>query len=277
MTPPGPPAGRVQVVRLSAHTRARWQPRVAALEGGAVYPLGADTFRLDHGPDYFAFFERLGRVEYWVALVRREVAAVGCGVLRRVPLRRGGPRVRAWYLCDLKVAPAHRGAHLPLRMLARGFPWGYLRCPRGYGVTMNPGDGAPNRVVRLVARWRWSPVRAAATLALFSLDPDAMRDAAPLVRAHRGPFGYRSLAGRKDLILGSTGARMPLLHVEWAPPEPGLLPAPRPDHVHMLCAPEGDPLARALGARGHAPSATATVVAHGLGGCDWRFIQTSEI
>lgn len=48
--------------------RARFQPSIAVLEKVAAYPLGNDFFQIDHGVDYFAFFDRLGQVNYYVVL-----------------------------------------------------------------------------------------------------------------------------------------------------------------------------------------------------------------
>lgn len=271
-------------VRVREQDRPALQAKIAALEALAVYPLGQDAFRLDHGRDYFAFFDRLGEVDYRCALEGDQVVAVGAGVLRRVPRTQGGRLVRAWYGADVKVHPDHRGRRLPLSMLSRAFLWNYLRCPRGYGISMNPGDGSPNKVARLMGRWRWSPFRLAATLDLWSLDADAAAAVAPLVVERRGPVRWRSLEGVKDLVLESTKARLPLLHLEWAtgaapgPRDPSTTrDAPRAGATHMLCAPRGDPLHAALLGRGLRPSAAASVIAHGLRGCDWRFVLTSEI
>lgn len=273
----------MRFVRIARRDRPAFQARLAALEKLATYPLGTDTFQLDHGPDYFAFFDRLGDVLYLAALEGDDLAAVGCGMLRRVPLRQGERPTRAWYAADLKVHPDHRGEHLPLKLVARNFVWNYLRCPRLYGITMNPPGGGENRIVRLAARWRWTPVGPGPLLQLWSLDADAMRRALPALERHRGPIRFRSLEGVKDLVLGSTGRRLPLLHAEWGPAPPAhatvgaLVEGPRPDHVHMACAPEGDALAADLRALGFAPDATATIVHHRMGRSDWRFVLTSEI
>ncbi len=55
-------------MRVTPADRPALGPRLAALERLATYPLGRDTFQLDHGPDYFAFLDRLGaEVDYRVA------------------------------------------------------------------------------------------------------------------------------------------------------------------------------------------------------------------
>jgi hypothetical protein len=147
---------------------------------------------------------------------------------------------------------------------------------------MNPAGGARNPVVRLLGRFRIAPLRAAGTLAIFALTPAQFVEWRSVLRAHRGPVALISLAGKKDLVLTSTGARMALYHVHFGSP-PGLggspvapetLPA---DATCMVCALDGDPLTAELSARGAAVAGTATILTHGLGDVDWSFILTSEI
>ncbi|MGE0713141.1 MAG: hypothetical protein AB7N76_20150 [Planctomycetota bacterium] len=267
----------VRIVRVDQTRDPAVLAGVAALEGLASYPLGDDRFQVDHGPDYLAFFQRMGDLLYLAAVDGEQVVAVGAGVLRTIPYADGEAPRRAWYLCDLKVHPEHRGRRIPLQLLRAGFCPHVLRCHRGYAISMDPPAGE-NRVVRLLGRWRWTPIRFARRLHLFSLDSEQMRAAAPAVEAERGPLGYLSLRGVKDIVLESTGQPMPLLHVVWgAAREAAAAAAPQPEHTHMLCAPEDDPLDRALRAAGHQPSAKASVVAHRMADCDWRFVLTSEI
>lgn len=261
----------VQVDEGNAHL---WASGVEALEAGVTYPLGADRFALDHGDDYFAFFRRLGDLVYCAAVEGDEVVAVFAGALRHVPV--GDRTAPAWYLCDLKVRPDHRGRRLPLRILSWALPRHIGRAARGYGITMNPSTGE-NRVARLFRRFPMLPVGCGPQLLFWSLDADQMAEMAPIVTAHRGPIGYLSHRGRKDLRLQSTDAPMPLLHVQFGPLGEPQREAPLPGHTHMLCAPEGDALAEALSAAGIAPSATATILHHRMGGSDWRWVLTSDI
>lgn len=264
----------MRVVKIARDERPAWAGPIAALEAGARYPLGADHFRLDHGADYFAFFDRLGDVAYYAAVEDGEVLAVGAGVLRQVP-GAGGSRL-AWYICDLKVRPDRRGQHIPLRMFAAAFPPEFARCPRGYGISMDP-PGRPNRVVGIFQRFPVMPIRHAATIELWSLDADAMDTALPVVREHRGEVGFLSLGGVKDIVLASTGAPLALRHVQFGPLAAPAAPAPTDGAVHMLATPERDALGDALRDLGHAPSATATVITLGMDDTDWRWVLTSDI
>jgi hypothetical protein len=276
---------RFRFRRITASDRPRYQARLEALERLATYPLGAkDSFQISHGENYFAFFERMGELHYHAALhvtgeapEGERLAAVGAGVIRRVPLREGARPKRAWYLCDLKAHPDYRRRHLPLKMLSSAFWINYLRCARGYAISMNPGDGSPNPIVRLLAHFKWAPARLAGTLELYTLSMESMLACEDALREHRGPISYLTLAGKKDLILASTGAPAKLLHVQFGPcAEPGIA-RPQPEHIHTFCTPAGDPLSRRLRELGFAPDATASIISHRMPGCDWRFVLTSEI
>jgi hypothetical protein len=261
----------VKLVKIRPGNRILFRDRIAALEAIATYPLGADSFQIDHGNDYFRFFERLGGVHYYTMNDGERVAAVAAGVLRRVP-------ERTWYLCDLKVHPDYRGQRLPLKILSRAFIHNYLRCPRGYCVSMNPADGRPNRIARLLEHFRWAPARIATELRIYSLDAEAMRKCEPVLRKHRGKLSYLSLTGIKDIILGSTGKPMPLLHAQFGPcAELGTAVAPLEGYTHMFPAPNGDPMIAELRALGVEPHASASVIAHRMQRSDWKFILTSDI
>lgn len=262
---------------IAIDERSLFQARIMALEQTARYPLGNDFFQLDHGRDYFAFFDRLGELQYYAAIDSDLVCAVGAGILRQLPYRQTEAARDAWYLCDLKVHPRYRRRNLPLKVFRCGFYSNVHRCDRGYAISMNPGDGSANRVVRLLERF--TPARLSRTVALnlYSLDASDMADLEPLLIEYRGAISYLSLQGVKDLRLQSTGQILPLLHVQWgSTAQPGQT-APQPGYVHMFCSPQDDELAIAIAARNIHPSATATVISHGMDNSDWRFILTSDI
>ena len=267
----------IRLVTLDRGSRDRYRAGVTALEASASYPLGADRFRIDHGADYFAFFDRIGELRYEIALDRDRVVAVGAGILRTgVPF---GDRARsAWYLCDLKVHPDYRGRWIPFSIMRRAVPKSYVRCPRCYAISMNPDGGRTNPVVTLLQRWRLVPLHASPILLVYSLDAQSMRAAIPLLEAHRGAApSYLSLGGIKDIVLASTGRPMQLLHAQFGPYAERGLPEPVEGAVHMFCSPSEDALARDLAGAGIPPSASATVLHHGMAECDFRFVLTSEI
>ena len=143
---------------------------------------------------------------------------------------------------------------------------------------MNPADGAPNRVARLLLRSRsQSRLRAGPVLQLYGLDAVAMRQLEPIMRASRGELGYLSLTGTKDIVLASTGAPMPLLHVQLGPSSAPDRQAPEPDAVHMFCTPDADALDCAVRGVGHVPIASAMVLQVGMDQVDGSFVLTRDI
>ncbi len=270
-------ANRIRVIELTEKNWADYQDRVVALEKGISYPLGSDRFELHHGEDYFAFFKRLGKVRYYAALDGERVVAVGCGIIRHVPLTDGKRPKKMWYACDVKVHRDYRRTRIPTKMFIKAFPLNYLRCPRGYGISMNPGDGSPNRAVKVFKQLPFIPIHADHVIGLVSLDAEAMRRVHPILESHRGPVTYLSLGGIKDIILESTGQPLPLLHAQFGPCAQTGHPEPIEGNTHMFCAPLGDPLLVELATQGIEPSSTATIVEHRMQPCDWRFILTSDI
>jgi hypothetical protein len=264
--------GAVRFVGLRGDQRAAYAAPLAAIDAEARYPLGDDTFTLDHGEDYFAFFDRLGEEERWVVLDENEVAATASGVLRTLD---DGP---AWYLCDLKVRGPYRERHLPTRLGLRAAPAGLLRCRRGYGIAMDPpgASGASHPMARRLGRLSLFKAAVLGHLTLFVLDAAEATALTPTIEAHRGPVSWLSLAGVKDVVLESTGAPMPLLHAQFGPyAERG--GDVREGGVHMVCAPSDDALGAALAREGLPVSGTATVFHLGMDAGFLPAILSSDI
>lgn len=260
----------MKLVKITAENRKKWQVGVARLENMSIYPLGTDSFRINHGQDYFAFFDRLGNAHYYAWVQQNEVVAVACGVLRNLPQK-------AWYLCDLKVHPDYRGRRLPLKMLTRVFWYQYLRCGRGYGISMNKPNENGNKVFRLLSQFRWLPFHVGTLLDIYSLDSQGMTQCQPLLEKSWGKIGYLSLAGKKDIVLQSTGKSLPLLHLQHGPTATYQFDSAQIGFTHMFCLPQSHTLSVDLKKLGITPQASATLVHHRMHHWNWDFVLTSDI
>ena len=267
----------MKLMRITDELRPAFQERLKDFDSHWTYPYGEDRFRIDHGPDYFAFFDRLGELYAYAWVEDDRIVGTGAAVLRRVPFVAGQPPKKTWYLCDGKVHPDHRGKRLAFRAATSRFLTHYLRAPRAYAVSMNPGDGSENPVVRHALRYRLAPLEVAGILDIFTLDADAMRAHEPLLVEHRGPVSYLSLEQKKDIVMQSTGERMPLIHVQFGPCAERGAAEPLPGHTHMFPALRDGELSRAMIDAGIRPSADASLLAHRMKRCDWRFVLTSDI
>ena len=257
------------LVPIPEPERAGWQARLAAFEREFAYPLGPDRFHLDHGADYFAFFDGLGSIRPYVATQHDQVI----GVL--VAVRRTIVGQRCWYLCDLKVSPRVGGWSVGSRLLRAWQADHRLPGEPVFGVSMNP-DRGENRLARLALQSRLLGPLEASALVLFSLEQRAWHVAAPRLEAALGPLAFRDARAEKDIVLQSTGTSLPLLHLQYGSLARGNVKDSRAGWVHMFCLPGDHPLRPDLAGAGIVPTATASVL-HSPGLRAWRSLLTSDI
>jgi hypothetical protein len=261
----------IEILTLDEISKEKFSSRVQELENIASYPFGDDFFKIDHGLNYFSFFERLGKVTFRVALHQGKVVACAAGVLRSLQL--DGIITKAWYLCDLKVHPDFLGKRIPSKIFRKNLIANYIKCGRAYAVSMNPPDGE-NRVVRLLKKFSWLPFRQSTKLNFYNLTyPQLLQF---VERNKLGPQSFLSLKGKKDLIMKSTGQPMKLLHFQHGQFANEQCIGPLPDHFHMYCAVVGSKLDFLL-AKDFKPQASASVISHRMPNLDWDFILSSDI
>ncbi|HHT0593895.1 TPA: hypothetical protein ACTXXA_002789 [Legionella anisa] len=267
----------MKLVRLTRESMNLYLTQILDLEREVTYPYGDKFFKIDHGNDYFAFFERLGKLRYYVLLDKHRVAGVVAAVLRTVPSRIGLKKI--WYYCDLKIHPDYRGQHLPIKMAYKIYLRNLLSSWNGFGISMNPLTGSSqNRMTRLAKWLRWIHVRDT-QLSLFSLDHDSMQMAQPILERHRGDVRFLSLEGIKDLVLTHDQSRIPVLHAQFGEMGKGSEKEypPQEGHIHMFCATSEDPLVEELSGIQLFPSSTITLLNCGTKPRNWDWILTSDL
>lgn len=265
------------MIEIRAINRKNWTSLSAALqelESFAEYPYGEDHFKISHGSSYFSFFERLGEPLFHIAIEGQKVVACAAGVLRSIPTANG--TVNSWYLCDLKVHPDYRDQRIPSQLFRKSLFFNYIRCGRAYAVSMNPSD-RPNRVVEITKKFPYFPISLAGVLNIYSLDFDQVSEVSSVLQQFLGPVSFLSLAGKKDLLMKSSGQALPLLHIQHGPlADPAGELAPKEGFSHMICTQKNSQLDQALSSR-FSISATASILAHRMNKFDWSFILTSDI
>lgn len=264
------------MIEIKALKKDNWQEfgaRLQELENVAEYPYGDDFFKLNHGENYFAFFERLGNPLFHVALAENRVVACAAGILRT--LRVENETIKAWYLCDLKIHPEFQGRQITPKLFTKSFVRNYLKCSRGYAISMNPVKGE-NRIVKLLMRLPQIPVSYAGKLNFYSFDESQAASIQKDLEAELGKISYLSLKGKKDLIMKSTNLRLPLFHVQHGAMAADAMKTPSEIGTYMICAFENGSLDCLL--KNKFPiSATASILAHRMNPKDWSFILTSDI
>ena len=96
------------------------------------------------------------------------------------------------------------------------------------------------------------------------LDSEKIKIIEPILQEHLGPISHLSLQGIKDIILQISQSAMPLLHIQFGPSAQKGYADPIDGYIHMFCIPIDDPLVVVLEKQDVYPSATATVIHHGM-------------
>jgi hypothetical protein len=260
----------MKIIEIKIKDREYFQERIEALEKIAEYPLGNDFFKISHGSDYFNFFDRLGDTHYFVCLVDAKVVAVACGIIRYL-------EKPIFYLCDLKVHPDYRGKHLPLKILFKAAFLYYLKCPRGYAISMDHQNQKENRVAKLLKKFWILPFNVSTQILIYSFSFEQVTAVQSLIEKHKGNISFLSLKGIKDLVLKSTQMPMPILHIQYGKNAAQGRIEPLENHVHMLALSKTDQLVSELSQINIFPNSTATLISHNAKNYNWDFVQTSDI
>lgn len=268
----------MKLIQLTPENKHLYLTQILDLEREVTYPYGDHFFKIDHGKDYFAFFERLGKLYYYMLVDKDRVAGMVAAVLRNIPSRIGIKKI--WYYCDLKIHPDYRGRHLPIKMAYRIYFRNFLTSWNGFGISMNPATGSRQNRIKKLSKWlRWIPVRADIQLSLFSLDHTSMQKAQSVLERYRGEVRFLSLEGIKDLVLTHDQSRIPVLHAQFGElgKGDGQEREPQERHIHMFCAASEEPLVKELLGMQIVPSSTITLLNCGIKPQNWDWILTSDL
>lgn len=191
-----------KIVKLNKDNRKFLSDSIKLMEKDIYYPLGEDSFKIDHGDDYFKFFERLGELHYWCVFDNDILIGVAAGILRFVENK------KTWYLCDLKVLKEYRGKGIPKLIFKHAFLYNLFkqRVFRAYAVSMN--DGSKNLPFKKIKRSTFNLLKVNNKLNIYTLNQKQHQH----FIKNEGLF-LTNTNGCKELILRSTEKRMDLYHL----------------------------------------------------------------
>lgn len=245
------------------------------------YPLGTDSFMIDHGEDYFAFFKRLtniNHIKYYLIKHKNTGLVVGtsCAILRNYSMDKLSTKF--WYLCDLKIDQAHRGHNLTLTLFATEFYNLKSVTNRGYLISMDPSS---ERIVKIFTKIQ--NILAIdidfGKLLIYSVNVEQMRKIEKFFAVAFGQISYLSLKEKKDLILSSTKKPINLFHLQhgfFAEHGVSLEDLP-PDATVMFCFPDNSLIKEIISNFDIETDITATIISHKMKFYDWHDILTSDI
>lgn len=266
-----------EIVELNNNNKSELNSKLKKFEEKLShdYPLGYDYFKITHGENYYAFFERLGVIHMNLLIDNNEIVGSGSGILRNIKYK-NDKILPTFYLCDLKIDPKYRGKHIPFQMLLSAKQKLNIS-NRIYGITMNKNDNKENKVVKLSKKIPLLNFKSGGKLMIYSIDYDTLLKIKPIIEHHRGNISFLSLLNIKDLILKSTGSPLPLLHIQWQSNDINNIIEPIPGYTYMFCCHIDDPLYIDLINHNIITNTTAEIIHHNMDDVDWKFILTSDI
>ena len=262
------------IKEITMKDRPTYNGSLKKLEGDLShwYPYGNDYFRIDHGHDYFAFFDKLGQVYMNIILYNNQLVGNCCGILRKLNNQ------PVWYICDLKIKREHRGQNLPLKMVIHNLH--HLQTTsKVYGISMN--SAKENRVLRLAQYIPYLSFKKMSDILIYSLQAHEIHKLNEVLEAHFHSFHFVDISRCKKLVLKS-GKELRVLHLnpnfykiksEYVT----IHKEPQTGYLHMFCLYESDRLNKLIKDLGVRPSSSASVIASNMSKKDIKYIMTHEI
>lgn len=191
-----------KIIKLNEDNRIELSNRIKDMEKDIYYPLGDDYFKIDHGEDYFAFFERLGDLHYWCAFDGDKLIGVAAGIIRTINNQ------KVWYLCDLKVIKEYRGKGIPRAIFKKAFIYNIKkhRIFKAYAVSMNSNNNKNN--FKLIKKITFGLLKNNGLLKIYSLTKNDYYNIFSRLNKH----SIINTKNKKDLILKSTNKKLKLYH-----------------------------------------------------------------
>ncbi len=245
------------------------------------YPLGDNEFKIEHGENYYKFFEKQEPLDINMQIFTEKktnnIIGVGCGLLKYIS-NNNKIKEKCWYICDLKVDPKYRGKWIPFQMLLHTFIPSYLQSNRCYGVIMNKPKNVPNKSLNLSKKIKIGTfgLESAGLLYIYSIDYNQMLTLEPIISQYRKGISYVSLEGTKDLILKNDPNPMNILHLTYDNNK-SYIELPIAGYTYMFCCYEKDKLKSVLDEYGITTDVTATIVHANMENYNWQFIETHQI
>ena len=250
------------------------------------YSFGSDLIMFNYGRDYFAFFRRLGHINYFIIKHNERKIIIGtlCMILRKFTLpKRGKNNMLFWYICDLKIDTEYRGQKLTSKLFEHIFYRMSLITRRGYLITMNPTS---QHIIHIINELQ-STICTNYTsnkLLIYMVPFSIMKIIERFFICAFGKITYITLSGIKDIIFhNKKNVKIYHLHHETNSALTNKLTSGiklseiQSDSMIMFCFPKASPLENIMNDFNIQTDISATIISWSMDFFDWHDILTSDI
>lgn len=263
----------MEIIEITEDLRQSYNDRLRDFEHIFQYPLGNDRFFIDHGMNYFKFFDLLGTPYIYVGEEDSKIVAVAIIVLRDIDIYNSGSKEKIWYICDLKIHPSYRGKFFIQHFTEIVYKRYSHLSSKIYGISMNPSKET-NKLIQLASRLPDLDLKLSQELNFYLLNKPQLSTASQLLTNKYNTMNFISLRGTKDLILASTNNPLNIAHCSSKKMQEELVTGN--SYKYMFCFPVHEDINSKLSKLDLYPIATASIISN-INNCSWDFILTSEI
>ena len=231
------------------------------------YPLGNEFFTIDHGVDYFAFFKRLGEVNYFIIRSENKIIGTGCAILKDD---------KYFYLCDLKIRKEYQGNNLSFKLFfSMYFKFKHIS-NSGYLITMNKKN---NPVINIFMKFSFLFNIKKDQILIYKLNTKEFDSVKNILKDHFGTISFLKLNGIKNIIIESEHKSqiMNLYHLQHHNSGKYSLENIESDGVIMFSCWEKSSLVKLLNEKNITTDTTATILSSNMEDYNWDMLSTSEI
>lgn len=243
-----------------------------------AFILNLQGCKIDHGNNYFEFFNRLGEFHYIAIVGDNRIIGGAAGIKRKIS-NKNGQYLDVWYLCDLKIMKEYQGKKLSFEIAKKGLEIMHAK-DKFYMITMYPTS---KKIEKMSEYFGFLNIKNNGYLYIYQLEYEAMKMAEKILQKFRGPTAryVKSEDVGKNIILKSSGEKMKLAHLQFKNNcnegkqlEDG---NPMENYIHMFCLYQNDKLIEELRKAGIRYSSKALILSRHMTNFDWNFIATSDI
>jgi hypothetical protein len=264
----------MRIHRVGFENRDKYNQALLQFEAFFRYPLGKDYFTINHGDDYFKFFDTLGEPYFFIAKESDEIIGVCVAVLRTIDIP---PQEKVWYLCDTKVHPNYQGHGVVQKIFKYAFPGCWKISKTVYAITMDRAGSFPNKMASFAGRIPHLNIKFKGTLEFYLLEI-GHNGSRHFVEKNKHRF--TSLDGIKNLVLESSGQPVRWMHYAQPHSSPTLWSnKPMGDDngvKFMVCCPQDSEQSVYFQEMGLQAVSTASIIAN-FDPSSWDFVKSCDI
>lgn len=268
----------IKFIKITQQNRILYCEKLSQFEKIFSYAFGSDSFSIEHGKNYFAFFDRLGESNFFIALDNQEIIMTVSVIIRHIKLSRNSRPEKIGYICDLKIHPEYRGRYLIQKLTVFAKREFQDVSDKFYAISMDQVPFSFNRLLNITQKLTILPLSKASHLVFYLLSYEQGKIAEMFLKNYFKTLNFISLSGQKDLILKSNSKALPFLHLS-SETQNSLknFETWQIGFQHMFCIPSHELIIEDLAKLGISYFTTATILQHGINTSDWRFIYSCDI